>query len=83
MEIIKKGDWVLAEWFEPNESCLSGSQLKFAVRHKYVNGIVRHIRGNHPTQPTSIRLFIEPDEGGEEVLVAPSWVKKWKRASET
>lgn len=77
---IQKGDWVSAQWLEPYEAGLSGSGLKFAAQNKSVSGIVRHIRGDHPTHPTSIRLFVEPDGGGDEVLVAPSWVKAHKKA---
>jgi len=73
---LHKGDWIQAEWLEPNEGCLSGNQMKFSAETKQVSGIVRHVRGNHPTHPTSIRLFVEPDGGGDQVLVAPDWVKK-------
>jgi len=79
-EMITKGDWIQAEWLEPQEAGLSGSALKFAAEGKRVSGIVRHIRGDHPSNPTSIRLFVEPDGGGEQVLVAPSWVKAHKKA---
>lgn len=76
---IEKGDWVSAEWLEPHEAGLSGSAIKFAAKTKTISGIVRHVRGDHPTRPTSIRLFVEPDGGGEQVLVAPSWVRECRK----
>jgi hypothetical protein len=72
---IIKGDWVQAEWMTTHLTCLAGVQTKFGGTLMSVAGTVLHIRGDHPTNPTSIRLSVQPDEGGEEVLVSPAWVK--------
>jgi hypothetical protein len=74
MIYVAKGDWVRAEWLETTSGCLSGSQLKVAARSRSVSGTVRHVRGDHPTHPTSVRLFVEPDGGGDLVLVNPTAV---------
>lgn len=72
---IYKGDWVWARWMDVTNGGLSGSQVKFAATERIVTGIVKHIRGDHPTNPTSIRLFVEPDTGGPEVEVDPKYVR--------
>lgn|SRR6478609_1558476 len=60
---MNKGDRIRASWFEAKTSgfSLAGAQTKFpAVRHE-LTGIVRHIRGDHPISPTSIRVYVDPD----------------------
>lgn len=47
---------------KPN-TCLAGQQLKFGGDFQEFEGVVRHIRGNHPTEPTSVRLWVEPVSG--------------------
>jgi hypothetical protein len=29
-----------------------------------VSGVVRHLRGDHPTEPKEVRVYIDPDEPG-------------------
>jgi hypothetical protein len=72
---VVKGHWIRAEWVQRTDGSLSGSQVKVAAKLIVVQGIVRHIRGDHPTNPKSIRLFVEPDNGGPEVIVNPIHVK--------
>lgn len=56
-----KGDRVRAQWFAAHPTCLAGVQLKFGATAKEVVGTVRHIRGDHPTHPTTIRVYLDPD----------------------
>lgn len=42
---------------------LAGNNLKFGAKQEDFEGVVRHIRGNHPINPTSIRLWVEPVSG--------------------
>lgn len=75
-KVIYKGDWIWARWMDINTGGnVSGSQMKFAARERIVSGVVKHVRGDHPTNPTSIRLFVEPDGGGPEVIVDPKYVR--------
>lgn len=71
---ITKGMRVRARWQETDVVALAGETMKFQVSGGDVTGVVMHIRGDHPTQPTSIRLWILPDEGGEEIIVKPEWI---------
>lgn len=76
-DLVAKGDWIRAEWFKVGGSeGLSGSRLKVKAHRYEVRGVVKHIRGDHPIRPTSIRLFVEPDGGGDLVLVNPANVKE-------
>jgi len=52
---------------------LSGSQMKLAARSQTFEGIVRHVRGNHPTAPTSTALWVEP--------TSEEWVSDWEGAA--
>jgi len=60
---ITKGTRIRAEWMVPNDppSCLAGVQTKFGVQWFVVMGIVKHVRGNDPVNPTTVRLYIDPD----------------------
>ena len=60
---IKKGTRIRARWFSANMACLAGSQPKFGATLHEVTGTVRHIRGDHPTEPKTIRLYVEADDG--------------------
>ena len=41
---------------------LAGVQLKTAAESVDFTGTCRHFRGDHPTAPTEIRIYVEPDE---------------------
>lgn len=71
---IVKGTRITASWFAATNGSVAGMQPKVTAVAKNVTGTVTHIRGDHPTQPTSIRLWVKPDDGGDEVLVDPKWV---------
>jgi hypothetical protein len=73
---LTKGMRVHAAWLQHNPgACVSGSQLKIEASDRMVTGTVTHIRGNDPIAPTSVRVWIRPDEGGEEVVVKPEWIR--------
>jgi len=46
-------------------SALAGAQLKFGAKQQEFVGIVRHVRGDHPTQPTTVGFWVEPEENAE------------------
>lgn len=59
---ITKGTRVLAHWLGNAKAVsLAGAQMKLQVREFVVTGTVRHLRGDHPTEPTKIDLYIEPE----------------------
>jgi hypothetical protein len=60
---IVKGTRIRAQWFNAKLTCLAGVQMKVGADLQVVIGTVRHIRGNHPTNPTEIRLYVETDDG--------------------
>lgn len=37
--------------------------MKFGATLVEVSGVVRHVRGNDPVNPTEIRLYVESDDG--------------------
>ena len=66
--VLKKGDRVRARWMAVKTdppAALAGMQLKFEGRYKEVCGVVTHIRGDHPTEPVEVAVWIQPDEGPE------------------
>lgn len=62
---LQKGDHVTAEWMETKPVALAGVQMKLGGTLKTVTGIVTHIRGDHPTNPTSIGVCIKDDQNTE------------------
>lgn len=67
---LTKGMRVRAEWLEARpvgKVSLSGAQRKIGATKKIVDGVVTHIRGNHPVMPTSVGVWIRTD-GGHEVI---------------
>ena len=70
--IVEKGDRITAQWFNKTRLVgLAGMQMKASMREVTVSGIVAHIRGNHPTEPTISAFFVTLDhelpEGMEEL----------------
>ena len=65
MTTITKGMRIRARWFEPYRPSLAGDWPKTAARGREVEGIVCHVRGDHPTAPTQVRLFIDAPGGDE------------------
>ena len=68
---IVKGTRIHARWFQVTDliPVLAGMQDKVTGEWRDVIGTVRHIRGDHPVNPTTIGLWVEPDGGGDEVVV--------------
>lgn len=67
-----KGMRVRAEWLEAKPEgtvSLAGVQTKVGAVQRIVEGVVTHIRGDKPTAPTTVGVWIQPDDGGPEVVV--------------
>ena len=75
---LKKGSRVKAHWFQANNppSSLAGMQLKLGVTEKVVEGVVTHIRADHPLTPTRYEVWVQPDGGGPEVIIQPAWIQE-------
>jgi hypothetical protein len=61
---VTKGARVRARWFHAaplGTYSLAGAQLKTTGRWIEVEGVVRHVRGDHPTAPMEVWLFVEAD----------------------
>jgi hypothetical protein len=72
MLTVEKGDRIAAEWFMHTKLvALSGAQLKASTTKVVVAGVVRHIRGDHPTEPTKTRLYIDPEHEWDGPTVRP------------
>lgn len=84
-----KGDRIRASWLACEPACLAGAQMKLGAKPMTVTGVVRHIRGDHPTNPTTIRVYVDPDGdwqgptvevvrctcGHPHVELQPEWVE--------
>lgn len=67
MSYITKGSRIRARWFKPKplgSYSIAGAQLKFVGDLVEVTGTVCHVRGDHPTNPTQTRFYIDPDQPG-------------------
>jgi hypothetical protein len=62
---LTKGDRVTANWIETKPVALAGVQMKLGGTTKSVSGVVTHIRGDHPINPTSIGVCIKDDKNLE------------------
>ncbi len=61
---IEKGTRVRARWFKPKELgtwSLTGFQMKLTGNFVEITGTVRHIRGDHPTEPKEVMFYVEPE----------------------
>ena len=70
---LTKGMRVQAEvWTAkpPGTVSLAGVQPKLAATRRVVEGVVTHIRGDHPTHAVRVGIWVETDEG-EEVVIRP------------
>lgn len=87
---VRKGDWIRAQWLRATDACLAGCMPKVGAEGIDVSGIVRHVRGDHPTTPTTVRLYVDPDDGqgtvtppgctcGPHVEVNPDHVVDWRQ----
>lgn len=67
---LTKGMRITARWFAVQDPVkepfsLAGVQMKLLAKEIVVSGIVRHVRGDHPTNPTQVRLYIDAPGGTE------------------
>lgn len=58
---VEKGDRIGARWFVTNPASLAGMHLKLVATEIEISGIVRHLRGDHPEEPTEIVAYVEPE----------------------
>jgi hypothetical protein len=60
---VTKGTRIRAEWFKANNppSSLAGAQLKFGATKFEIVGVVKHVRGDDPSNPTTVRFYVDPD----------------------
>lgn len=71
MTELRNGMRARAEWLEAaplGSHSLAGMQAKVSATSRVVEGIVTHIRGDSPTDPASVGVWLLTDEG-QEVLV--------------
>jgi hypothetical protein len=61
--MIRKGDRI--RWSEVTVPAPAGAQMKVQLVRRA--GIVRHVRGNDPVAPTSVRIYVDPDDGAGDV----------------
>ena len=62
--MIVKGSRIRAKWFKAKDMgtwSLSGFQMKLVGDFVAVSGVVRHLRGDHPTDPKEVRVYIDLD----------------------
>lgn len=74
---IRKGTRLRARWFDAKTSppaSLAGVHLKFSATERVVTGVVTRIRGDDPLKPATVRLWVKPDDGGDDVEIRPEWV---------
>lgn len=86
--MIRKGDRIRAQWLATHLCALAGAQMKFGAHGRELTGTVRHVRGDHPVNPTVVKLYVDPEgdfDGPKttpygctcdhpHVEVDPSWV---------
>lgn len=63
---ITKGTHILAQWFQSKPLgtfSLAGVQMKTTGSFVEISGTCRHFRGDDPTNPKEIRIYVEP--GGD------------------
>jgi hypothetical protein len=60
---VTKGMRIRAKWFEARLESLSGGVPKVGAVEKVVTGVVRHVRGDHPTDPKTVRVYVESEDG--------------------
>lgn len=72
-DIVRKGDWVRAQWFVAYTTCLAGFQVKTGATLQDVEGVVTQIRSDDPVQPINVMLTVK-QANGVEVEVKPKWV---------
>lgn len=67
---LRKGMRVRAEWYEGqpvDRISLPGVQMKIGAVMRQVEGVITHLRGDHPTNPTTTGVWLTTDSGEEIV----------------
>ncbi len=70
---LRKGMRVRAEWLEGqpvDRVALPSVQTKIGAAMRQMEGVIAHLRGDHPTHPTSIGVWLTTDSGEEIVTDA-------------
>lgn len=70
---VGKGTKLLVRRMNAKLVSLSGMQMKAGVNIEEFEGIITHIYGDHPTEPTKF-VFMVKKEDGSEVEVDPEHV---------
>lgn len=62
---ITKGTRIRAQWFQASDppSSLAGVMMKVGAKFIDVTGTCRHFRGDDPTNPSTVDIYIDPDPG--------------------
>lgn len=71
---ITKGSRIRASWFQAQmnpPACLAGAQLKFGATRYEIVGVVKHVRGDDPVNPKTVRFYVDPDHEWTGPTVAP------------
>lgn len=90
LSTLVKGSRIRANWFKAELACLAGAQMKFGAQGVEAVGAIKHFRGDHPTDPTEIRIYIDPEGdykgemvtvvgctcGRKHVEIKPEWVSE-------
>ena len=70
---LRKGDRIRARWFQASDACLAGMQPKTDALLTLLTGVVSHIRGDDPSNPQQIRVWIRLDDG-REISIDPGHI---------
>jgi len=76
---IVKGTRIRAEVFKVKPLgtySIAGVQAKVIGDFITVVGKVTHIYGDHPTAPTKYEIYVQPDDGGPEVVIGESCIRE-------
>jgi len=87
---LVKGSRIRARWFQAELVSLAGAQMKLGAQGMEVVGIIKHFRGDHPTDPKEVRIYIDPEGdykgekvdvygctcGRQHVMLKPEWVSE-------
>lgn len=68
---VVKGTRIRIRKYMVEPACLAGVQPKLGARSVDVVGVVRHLRGDHPTHPTAVKVFIDPEVPVDVPTVRP------------
>lgn len=59
---VTKGQRITADWFgDAKFVALAGVMMKAQVTKFVVTGVIRHVRGDDPVNPKTVRFYVDPD----------------------